>query len=216
MAMQHQESTSPPAWAQTLLQQMAQTQAMQNEERERRSQQDAAQEERIRRLEAMLDQQTLLTATTTINEEQTTPARSATESGPEYQRTEPIYRPKARLPDPVLFGGNTNDWPTWRVTIENKLSVDGEAIGSPQDQFIYVFSRLEKLAWKNSGTFVKLRRNTGDPQALLNYLENIYGDPNIKARAARRLHQIRQPENMSFSKFLPRLEKEFADADALE
>ena len=69
MAMQHQESTSPPAWAQTLLQQMAQTQAIQNEERERRSQQDAAQEERIRRLEAMLDQQTLLTATTTINEE---------------------------------------------------------------------------------------------------------------------------------------------------
>ena len=100
--------------------------------------------------------------------------------------------------------------------MENKLSVDGEAIGSPQDQFMYVFSRLEKLAWKNTGTFVKLRRNTGEPQALLGHLENIYGDPNIKARAARRLHQIRQPEDMSFSRFLPRLEKEFADADALE
>ena len=53
--MQHQESTSPPGWAQTLLQQIAQTQAMQNEERERRNQQDTAQEERIRRLEAILE-----------------------------------------------------------------------------------------------------------------------------------------------------------------
>lgn len=216
--MQHQESTSPPAWAQTLLQQMAQTQAMQNDERERRNQQDAAQEERIRRVEAMLEQQALLTATTTAttNDGQATPARSATESAPEPRRMEIVYRPKARLPDPKLFGGSTSDWPTWRISMENKLSVDGEAIGSPQDQFIYVFSRLEKLAWKNTGTFVKLRRNTGEPQALLDHLENIYGDPNIKARAARRLHQIRQPENMSFSKFLPRLEKEFADADAFE
>lgn len=215
--MQHQESTSPPGWAQTLLQQIAQTQAMQNEERERRNQQDIAQEERMRRLEAMIEQQASLTATTTTtNEGLATPARSATESAPEPRRMEIVYRPKARLPDPKLFGGSTSDWPTWRISMENKLSVDGEAIGSPQDQFVYVFSRLEKLAWKNTGTFVKLRRNTGEPQALLDYLENIYGDPNIKARAARRLHQIRQPENMSFSKFLPRLEKEFADADALE
>ena len=215
--MQHQESTSPPGWAQTLLQQLAQTQAMQNEERERHYQQEAAQEERIRRLEAMLERQaSLATTTTATNEGQATPARSATESVPIPPRTEIIHRPKPRLPDLKLFGGSTSDWPTWRISIENKLRVDGEAIGSPQDQFIYVFSRLEKLAWKNTGTFVKLRRDTGEPQALLDYLENIYGDPNIKARAARRLHQIRQPEDMSFSRFLPRLEKEFADADALD
>jgi hypothetical protein len=192
--MQHQESTSPPGWARTLLQQIAQTQAMQNEERERRNQHDAAQEERMRRLETIIEHQASLiaaTTTTTKNEEQATPARSATESVPEPQRTETSYRPKPRLPDPKLFGGNTSDWPTWRISMENKLSVDGEAIGSPQDQFMYIFSRLEKLAWKNTGTFVKLRRNTGEPQALLDYLENIYGDPNIKARAARRLHQIR-------------------------
>ena len=215
--MQHQESTSPPGWAQTLLRQLAQTQAMQNEERERHYQQEAAQDERMRRLEAMLERQALLATTTTAtNEGQATPARSATESVPIPPRTEIIHRPKPRLPDPKLFGGSTSDWPTWRISIENKLSVDGEAIGSPQDQFIYVFSRLEKLAWKNTGTFVKLRRDTGEPQALLDYLENIYGDPNVKARAARRLHQIRQPEDMSFSRFLPRLEKEFADADALD
>ena len=110
--MQHQESTSPPGWAQTLLQQIAQTQAMQNEERERRNQQDAAQEERMRRLEVMLEHQASLTATTTINttnEGLVTPTRSATESVPVPQRTEIIHRPKPRLPDPKLFGGSTSD-----------------------------------------------------------------------------------------------------------
>jgi hypothetical protein len=71
-----------------------------------------------------------------------------------------------------------------------KLSVDSEALGYPQENFMYVFSGLEKLTWKNTGTFLKPRRNTGEPQALLDYLEHIYGNPNIKARAARRLHQI--------------------------
>jgi hypothetical protein len=103
--MQPQESTSPPTWAQTLLQQMAQTQAMQNEERERRTLHDSAQEERIRRLEAMLEQQVLLTTTTTT----TTNEGPATEPMPEPQRVENIPHPKARLPDLVLFGGNTSN-----------------------------------------------------------------------------------------------------------
>jgi hypothetical protein len=81
MAMQPQESTSPPTWAQTLLQQMAQTQAMQNEERERRTLHDSAQEERIRRLEAMLEQQVLLMTTTT----------TTTNEGP---ATEPMLEPQ--------------------------------------------------------------------------------------------------------------------------
>jgi hypothetical protein len=38
--------------------------------------------------------------------------------------------------------------------MENKLCVDGPAIGSKQDQFVYVFSRLEELAWKKAGTYV--------------------------------------------------------------
>ncbi|KAJ5752055.1 hypothetical protein N7520_008972 [Penicillium odoratum] len=222
-----QESTSPPSWAQTLLQQMAQSQAIQSEQNERidieraaqeelirrYDQERVAQDERIRRLETIIEQLALRPTTTTG---EPTPARTTVGSTPEPPRLEPVYRPKARLPDPTPFGGNTADWPTWRVTIENKLHVDGVAIGSPQDQFMYVFSRLEKLAWKNTGTFVKLRRNDGDPQTILDYLEGIYGDPNIKARAARRLHQIRQSDSMPFAKFLPRLEKEFADAGALE
>jgi hypothetical protein len=101
----------------------------------------------------MLEQQVLLTTTTTT---MTTNEGPATEPMPEPQQVENIPRPKARLPDPALFGGNTSNWSTWRVMMENKLSVDREAISIPQDQFMYVFSRLEKLAWKNSGTFMKL------------------------------------------------------------
>jgi hypothetical protein len=159
MAMQPQELTSPPTWAQMLLQQMAQTQAMQNKEQERRTLHDSAQEERIRRLEAMLEQQVLLTMTTMT---MTTNKGPATKPMLEPQRVENIPCPKARLPDLVLFSGNTSDWLTWRVTMENKLSVDGEAISTPQDQFMYMFSRLEKLAWKNLGTFVKLHQNTSN------------------------------------------------------
>jgi hypothetical protein len=40
--------------------------------------------------------------------------------------------------------------------MENKLAVDGEAIRSPQDQFTYVFSRLEKMALKNTNLFAKI------------------------------------------------------------
>ena len=62
--------------------------------------------------------------------------------------------------------------------MENKLAVDGEAIGSRRDQLLYVFSRLEKLAWKNSATYVKHCQNEDGPEDLLNYLERIYGDLN--------------------------------------
>jgi hypothetical protein len=123
--MQPQESTSPPTWAQTLLQQIAQTQAMQNEEQERRTLHDAAQEERTRRLEAMLEQQVLLTTTrttTTTNKGPATPNQTETESALEPQQVENTHRPKARLPDPVRFSGNTSNWPTWRIKMENKLS----------------------------------------------------------------------------------------------
>lgn len=119
---------------------------------------------------------------TTTPAEVTTPPAEAKPT--QEQKQSDVKRPRARLPDPTPFAGNAADWPAWRITMENKLSVDGEAIGTPQDQFLYIFSRLEKLAWKNTGTYVKLRRNDATPQELLEHLESIYGDPNAKARAA--------------------------------
>ena len=197
-----EESNSPPRWVQTLLQRM-------DERAHQQEQLAASQNERIQRMEElMVARNTPLfsTAESEAPPEPTVPTVA----------TEPVRRPHARLPDPAMYAGNVNDWSTWRITMENKLVVDGEAIGSPRDQFAYVFSRLEKVAWKNAGTFVRVHRDNGTAEALLNYLEKMYGDPNARSRAARRLHQIRQGEDISFQKFLPRIEREFADAGALD
>ncbi|KAF7514782.1 hypothetical protein PCG10_004632, partial [Penicillium crustosum] len=130
----------------------------------------AAQGERIRRLEEMIAQQGISNQTDEITSETVTEqVRTATETPSSIG--EPYRRPRARLPDPVLFAGS-------RITMENKLAVDGEAIGATHEQFMYVFSRLEKLAWKNTGTYVKHRRNDGTPEELLDYLEKIYGNLN--------------------------------------
>ncbi|KAJ5471895.1 retrotransposon gag protein [Penicillium diatomitis] len=203
--MNYQEQQeAPPAWAQAMMQQIEEGQRAQQ-------QRTAAQDERIRQLENILARQTANSPTLgSVTETTTEPTPNPAES---ISTTARRLRP--RLPDPPFFAGNVNDWGTWRITIENKLAVDGAAIGSRQDQFMYIFSRLEKLAWKNTGTYVKHSRDTAGPDDLLAYLEGIYGDPNAQSRAARRLYQIKQTNRQPFTRFLPKLEKEFADAGAI-
>ena len=188
------QQQSPPPWVEDIMRRMMEDQQMQSE--------------RIRRLEeAVAGRFEAPTPTETTTE----PTRTATEPVVPEEK-----RPRPRLPDPSPFGGNVTEWPTWRIIMENKLVVDGRAIGSRQDQFMYVFSRLEKLASKNAGTFTKHCRNDSGPESLLDYLERSYGDPNAQARAARKLHQMKQPDGLSFQRFLPRLEREFADAGAID
>jgi hypothetical protein len=121
------------------------------------------------------------------------------------------------MPDPVRFAGSTAEWPAWKVTMLNKLAIDQDAIGPLRNQFFYVFSRLDGLAARNSATFVDSRRDdlSVGPNTLLDYLERLYGDPNAQARAAARLHRLKQKEGQSFARFLPSLEKELADSGAM-
>jgi hypothetical protein len=176
-----------PAWAQTLLQQMK----TQNEQ----------QNVRIATLEQSLKEA-----------QSKTPETPATPHALEKTHK----RPRSRLPDPSKFNGDRTEWQAWKATMENKLLVDGDAIGNPAERFLYIYSRLEGNAWKNVTTFVTLRRDSGTPESFFDYLERLYGDPNGKTRAAGRLHGLKQGEHQPFSKFLPILEKEFADAGALE
>jgi hypothetical protein len=198
------QQQAPPTWARALIQQIEAGQLAQQ-------QRAAAQDERIRQLEDVLVRQ----AASTPTEGNATETTALPTPNPIDSISTTVRRPRPRLPDPPPFAGSVNDWSTWRITMENKLAVDGEAIGQKQDQFMYVFSRLEKLAWKNTGTYVKHSRDTAGPEDLLAYLEGIYGDPNAQSRAARRLHQIKQTDSQPFTRFLPKLEKEFADAGAI-
>ncbi|KAJ5874811.1 retrotransposon gag protein [Penicillium soppii] len=72
------------------------------------------------------------------------------------------------------------------------------------------------MALKNTTTFMRERRENGTPEDLLSYLERIYGDPNVKARAVQRLYALKQKPNQSFERFLPSFERELADAGALQ
>lgn len=135
---------------------------------------------------------------------------------PELSSQVVIKRPRTRLPDPAKFSGDRSEWPSWKVTMENKLTLDGESIGDLNARFLYVHSRLEGNAWKNVTTYVKQYRTTGNPEHFFAYLDSLYGDPNAQARAATKLHRLKQGEKQPFAKFLPLLEKEFADAGALD
>jgi hypothetical protein len=194
------ESSSPPRWAQMLMQQIAHSTATQEERAE-------AQDERIKQLEELL--------------RKATPTQSSTEPLPEQHevttdKIEPETRyPRARLPDPATFKGTRSEWPVFRTAIENKIALDAKAIGDLRAQFLYVFSRLEGIASKNVVTFVRQHRENGDPRELIQYLEGIYGDPNATARAAQRLRDLRQGDNQPFTRFLPALENEFADSGAM-
>lgn len=176
------------------------------------------QEERMERLEAALAKATKENIRKEPEDLEKGPDLSAERSSPPALpiQAEPPRRPRTRFPDPPMYAGGTSEWPTWKAAMVNKLTVDGEAIGSRKEQFLYVFSRLEKMASKNTVTYMEHRRETAGPEDLLNHLATLYGDPNAQARAGRRLQQLKQGEGTSFAKFLPRLEKEFADAGAIE
>lgn len=180
--------------------------------------QQSASEQRFRLLEDMVQSSQRTPSETPSNTPQNasaTEAETTNIAGPPHIEVV-AERRRARLPNPAMFSGTIADWPSWRITIENKLAVDGLAIGSSSDQCAYIYSRLEKSAWKNMTTFMRERRLNGTPHDMLEYMERIYGDPNMRARAARRLHQLRQKDDQSFLKFLPQLERELADAGAME
>lgn len=204
--------------SETLSQQIEAMRQMMQQMMQQMMNQQSASEQRFRLLEDMVQSSQRTPSETPSNTPRNasaTEAETTNIAGPLH--TEAVAeRPRARLPNPAMFSGTIADWPSWRITIENKLAVDGLAIGSSSDQCAYIYSRLEKLAWKNMTTFMRERRVNGTPNDMLEYMERIYGDPNMRARAARRLHQLRQKDDQSFSKFLPQLERELADAGALE
>jgi hypothetical protein len=131
---------------------------------------------------------------------------------PPAKTVEPTKK-KPTLPDPMRFNGDRKEFPAWLLEMRNKLKTDGAAIGNNEDQFAYIFSRLEKGARSMATTFAQSGGGGAfDPSAFLTYLSSCYGDPNLKQRALGRLAELRQRDKESFATFLPKFERELADS----
>src|SRR5271155_6082468 len=126
-------------------------------------------------------------------------------------------RPKAILPNPPKFDGTRNESEGWRSLVRDKVDIDGEAIGSARNQFIYVASRLDGKGLQLALTFITVNRNAPDASAtrLLEYLDSIFGDRRKAQRAVETLRTMKQGPKELFSAFLPRFEKAFADAGGM-
>ena len=117
-------------------------------------------------------------------------------------------QPKEKLPKLVEYEGAREEWENWKLAAHSKIGVDGNAIGEPQNQMLYLHSRLRGKAANMVRAFIQNKVTAGDgtPEKLLAYMESIYGDPDKVERALAQLHVLRQRENEPFAEFLPKFE----------
>jgi hypothetical protein len=121
---------------------------------------------------------------------------------------------KMTMPDPPRFDGTRKKFRSWRLEMEGKLRADGHVIGSPSNQFAYIYSRLGDLPQATSAAFYERGGADGqrDPAAFMRYLTLTYQDPNIAQEALNKVSGMTQGDRESFAAFLPRFERELADA----
>ena len=97
---------------------------------------------------------------------------------------------RKRLPDISRFDGSRKDYPMWKVEADNKLRIDGAAIGTSQDQAAYLFSRMETKAQLMVVSFYQNQPGC-DAATFVRHLDSVYIDPNAAARALNRLQAMK-------------------------
>lgn len=130
------------------------------------------------------------------------------------------HRPRPMLPDPARFSGDRKVFRAWKLEVQSKLHVDSASFTNESAKFYYINSLLDGSAKINVSTFVESCTNEG-PRRLqvflfLAYLDGIYGDPGLQARAGDALRNLRQKSGSSFAQFFPMFEKTRADAGGAE
>ena len=118
--------------------------------------------------------------------------------------------PRKRLPDILKFDGSRKGYPMWKVEADNKLRIDGVVIGTPQDQAVYLFSRMEAKAQLMIVSFYQNQPRCG-AATFVRHLDSVYIDPNAAARALNRLQAMKQ-DRESFVTFLPKFKKELGES----
>lgn len=119
------------------------------------------------------------------------------------------------LPQPDSFTGRAKEWDTWSMAMTAKLRIDGDAIGSPEAQFYFVYSSLASKVQGLVLPFVRQTQRNEDwkPLALLENLQRIYDDPNKAKKAGQRLIELRQG-TIGIGAYLPQFEKVMFEAGA--
>ena len=117
----------------------------------------------------------------------------------------------SKLPE---YDGKPSEWESWYTQAKIKLNTDGALIGTPQDQFGYIFSRLRGTAASATLAYTRdhLEKQDGDGHKLLEHMDTFFGDPAKEDRAIAQLQTLRQGKNELFSQFLPKFEALLADA----
>jgi hypothetical protein len=148
----------------------------------------------------------------------TTPRAPTPPTLPRLTHTPPSPPGQAKkkmvLPDPPRFDGNRKKYRNWRLEMEGKLRTDGHLLGSPTDQFTYIYSRLGDSPQSMAAAFYESGGpgGTRDPTSFLKYLTTTYEDPNVAQHALNNLEDMTQGKTESFAAFYPRFEKQLADA----
>lgn len=121
-------------------------------------------------------------------------------------------RPRPCLPDLPLLTGPA-EFDVWLPLLEGKIRVDGEAIGSPEAIFMYVYGRLDwKVQQIVRPQLSASKPDTWDFTTITNALSRIYEDPNKIIRASRKLRALKMKDEDSIRSFLTLWEKNSWDA----
>lgn len=121
-------------------------------------------------------------------------------------------RRRQALPAVLPFHGDRELYRTWRLAMDNKLLVDGDAIGGPDAQVAYVYNSLQGVAATQCLFFVQelLKETPVQLLKLMDHLDALYKDPDTDMRV---MKELGTPQGkMAFPQFLPIFEGRLARA----
>jgi len=128
-------------------------------------------------------------------------------------RSAKTSRPKASLPDPEKFNGQSYKFDTWLPSIKAKLRVDGDAIGDATARFYYVYLNLESHV---QAIVLPQLSNAEDNSAydyttILDQLVRVYDNPNKVLEAEDKLYALKQGTD-SLPAFIAKFERVLYEA----
>jgi hypothetical protein len=128
-------------------------------------------------------------------------------------RSAKTSRPKASLPDPEKFNGQTYKFDTWLSSIKAKLRVDGDVISDATARFYYVYLNLES----HVQAIVLPQLSTAEDNSAYDYttildqLVRVYDNPNKVLEAEDKLYALKQGTD-SLPAFIAKFERVLYEA----